>query len=163
MSLLKLGAAAEPFAAPDLDGQPVMFDPAGAGPKVLVFYKVTCPTCQLGMPYFDRLYRSFAGADIPFYAVVQDPPEAALAFADEYGITMPQLIDAKPYPASNAYKLTNVPTLFVVDGQARIELVSPAFVKSDIEKAAELLARSEGVAVPAIFTPEDDAPALRPG
>ena len=163
MSLLKPGTNVQSFVAPGLDGQTVSFEPGGDGPKVLVFYKVTCPTCQLGMPYFDRLYGAFAGRGVPFYAVVQDSPEAAVAFADEYGITMPQLTDIKPYPVSNAYKLMVVPTLFVVGSQARIELVSAAFVKADIEKAAELLANAVGVETPRIFTPVDDAPALKPG
>lgn len=163
MTMLKVGEPAQRFEAPAVDGHSVVFDPNGTGTKVLVFYKVTCPTCQVGMPYFDRLYRALAESDIPFYAIVQDPPQAAAAFADEYGIAMPQLIDIKPFPVSNAYKLMNVPTMFIVGAHGRIELLSSAFVKADIEKAAEILARSVGVSTPTIFVPGDNAPAMKPG
>jgi len=163
MTQLSPGSTATAFALPDVEGRQVGFDPAAPGKKVLVFYKVTCPTCQLGMPYYDRLFQRFSGTGIPFFAIVQDPADAAESFAGTYGITMPQLIDAAPYPVSDLYKLISVPTLFVLGEGGVVELASPAFVKADVEKAAALLSEAAGGQTPAIFEESEDVPAMQPG
>ena len=60
----------------------------------------------------------------------------AHAFAREYGVTFPIAIDdeANHYAVSNAYGLTNVPTLFYIAPSGEIEVSSVGWSKSDVEE-----------------------------
>jgi len=163
MTQLRAGITAAPITLPDLEGNPVTVDPFGPGPKVVVFYKLSCPTCRFGLPFYDRLYRAFEGSGGAIYGIMQTSPEESREFASAHGIRMPQLIDGPPYAASRAYYILNVPTMVVVDGAGRVALASTAFVKEDIRRAAVLLAESAKRPPPEIFTADEDVPAFRPG
>ena len=163
MYKLQPGHAAKAFKLPLLSGGVGEFKPHSSGPKVLVFYKAPCPTCQFGMPYFDRLYRAFEGHSISVFAVVQESAKDGSDFAREYDIRMPQVLDVAPYSVSRDYGLVNVPTMVSVGGDGLIERVTPAFVKSDICETASWLAASCGVPAPHIFEAGEDVPALKPG
>lgn len=160
---LQAGFAAIPFKLPLLAGGVGEFNPESSGPKLLFFYKVSCHTCQFGMPYFDRLYRAFRDRNIPVFAVAQEDASDAKAFADEYDIQMPQYLDSAPYSVSRDYGLVNVPTMVSVDGRGIIERVTPAFVKEDVREMASWLAETSGGPVPDIFGETEDVPALKPG
>lgn len=163
MTQLRTGIPAAPITLPDLDGHTVTVDPLRPGPKVLVFYKADCPTCQFGLPIYDRLYRAFEDSAVAVYAVAQNSPAVARAFAREYDVRMPQLIDGPPYAASRVYHILNVPTMVVIDEGGRVAIVSPAFIKDDIHRTAILLAEAAGRPGPELFAPGEEVPALRPG
>lgn len=163
MTQLKAGSTAAPITLQNLEGKLVTFDPRSPGPKVLIFYKESCPTCRFGLPIYDRLHGAFAATGFPMYGVIQNTPDEARAFAREHGIRMPQLVDDSPYEASRAYHLLSVPTMVVIDGEGQVALVSPAFVKADVRRAAALLAEAAGDPVPELFADDEDVPALRPG
>ena len=76
------------------------------GPVLLAFYKVTCPTCQLTLPYLERLQ----GGALRVFAVCQDDAGRAREFADAFEVELPNLLDSVDdgYPASNAYGVTHV-------------------------------------------------------
>ena len=90
------------------------------GPSMLMFYKVTCPTCQMAAPVAQRLFERFPGR---FAAVAQDPPEKIEDFGRRYGASFPSLSDVPPYPGSDAYGVRTVPTLFVIDGGRVVDVV----------------------------------------
>ena len=163
MTQLKAGMSAASFTLRDTDGRQIGFDAAGPGRKLLVFYKVTCPTCQFGMPYFDRLFQAFSGSGVPVFAVVQDEVPDAQSFAQTYGVTIPQLVDSEPYRVSNEYRIKSVPTFFIIGEDGAIEIASESFNKADIERSAELLAESTGVEVPQVFEDGESVPDFKPG
>jgi peroxiredoxin len=102
MDPLRSGAQAPEIAGVELD----------RGARAVVFYKVTCPACQVSAPAMERLYRL---APDRFVAVVQDPPERAEMFGREFGVTFPSVSDEPPYALSNAYGVRVVPTAFLLD------------------------------------------------
>ena len=161
MSQLKVGDAALPFSLPNVEGDYVTFDPGAPGLKVLVFYKNSCPACQLALPYINRMALRQDIAASQMYAISQDTRDEARAFADEFGISMPHVVDEKPHQVSRDYRLFNVPTLLVIDHDGSIVLLSPAFVREHIEQTVQRLADDRQV--PALFTPDDDVPLLKPG
>jgi len=130
---------------------------------VVVFYKVTCPACQFGMPYYDRLHRAFSERGVPVRAIVQNPPADAIQFASEYSVEMPQLVDAPAYAVSKAYGVMSVPALFVIGAGGDVVLASTGFVRDDLQRAAALVARAIGQPEPRIFGAGEDVPALKPG
>src|SRR5580700_3653876 len=86
------------------------------GPVFVSFFKVSCPVCQFTFPFLQRLYKRYGSKDVvTFLGISQDDARATKEFADQYGVTFPIVLDAKGYPASNAYGLTNVPTSFLID------------------------------------------------
>jgi hypothetical protein len=67
-------------------------------------------------------------------------------------------LEADPYPLAQELGLTTVPTLFLLDRDGQIRATSEGFSRADLESFAQRL----GVPAP-LFTPEDKAPAMKPG
>src|ERR1700685_4342116 len=92
------------------------------GPVVAAFFKVSCPVCQFTFPFLERLHKRYGGDGVTILGISQDDAKATKTFASEFGVTFPMVLDAKGYPASNAYGLTNVPTIFLIgtDGAVKV-------------------------------------------
>lgn len=136
MSAIKVGAKAPAVELPLLHGG--TFSLAGAlskGSVALAFFKVSCPICQYSFPYFERLSQKLKGKDISFIGVSQDNPGDTAAFAKEFGVTFPIALDElSRYPVSNAYGLTNVPTLIVVGTDGVVEHSIVSWSKHEMEE-----------------------------
>jgi hypothetical protein len=124
-------------------------------PMLVVFGHAECETTRLLLPFAERIHRA-RGAGTEVVLVLQDTPEDARAAVRELALTLPVLLDPEPWALGMALGARTVPlTLFVRAGV--VEESWPAFRRADLERAA---AR---VGVSPLFTPEDKAPALRPG
>ncbi len=153
MPALTAGKAAPEISLPDMHGELFSLHRAlRHGPVVLAFFKVTCPVCQYAMPFVERLYRAYKGRVV---AVSQHPLKETQMFLKEYGITMPVLLDdPEHYPASNAYRLTNVPTIFCVVPGGQIEISSVGWNRRELEDINRLLAGQ--ASPPALFQRGED-------
>jgi peroxiredoxin len=128
--------------APDFDleqltgGRRTLPEAAGGNPVLLAFFKVSCPTCQFAFPFLERLYRQRANREIGMYAISQDDAESTREFHSEFGVSMPTLLDKEDeeYPASNAYGLTTVPSLFLIEPDGRIARSIMGFDKRGLEE-----------------------------
>ena len=130
-----------------------MADPWRAGPVVLAFFKTTCPVCQMAAPKVQAL----ADAGVRVVAVGEDPPPAIRSYADRYGQKVPTLTEPAPYPASDAFGVDTVPTLFLVDGGGTVR---DAVVSWDREGWNRLAQSAGGVTV---SDESDGLPPFRPG
>jgi len=136
----------------------------GQGPVVLAFFKVSCPTCQYALPYLERLYKAYAGKGVTLVGVSQNDAKDTVAFAKEFGITFPILMDdTDRYPVSNAYGLTNVPTIFWIAQDGDIEVSSVGWVKADFEQISRKMAEQGKVPAAVIFKAGDDVRDFRAG
>ncbi len=142
MVTLSAGVRAPNFTLPTVQGKQISLDEAlQRGPVVLAFFKVSCPVCQYAFPLFERLYRANRGADITFLGISQDKLKDTQAFLRDFGVTFPVALDhPKKYEVSNAYGLTNVPTLFYVAPDGEIEISSVGWSKADVEAVSQKLA-----------------------
>jgi peroxiredoxin len=132
------------------------------GPVIAAFFKVSCPTCQYSFPFLERLYKAYAGGGVTLVGISQNDKQETAAFAKRFGITFPLLLDdSRSYAVSNAYGLTNVPTIFWIARDGEIELSSVGWVKSDIESINQRMAE-RGTAVP-VFQPGEDVRDFRAG
>lgn len=129
------------------------------GPAAVVFYKVTCPTCQMAAPAMEHLYRAYTDR---FLAVVQDPPERAEEFARAYDVTFPATTDAPPYEVSDAFRVEVVPTLFVV-ADGKVHDVAESWDRDGWNRAAANLAGLLGTKPAAVSHEGDGLPPFRPG
>ena len=154
--MLPEGAKAPNFRLTDLDGTLVTLDSVlSHGKALLVFFKISCPTCQLALPFLERLHRS---GRLPVFGISQDDAGDTRDFCRAFGLTFPMLLDPanQKYPASNAYQITNVPSLFVVGADHGIEWTLNGFSRKRLEDLGRGVDAS-------IFRPEDRAPESKPG
>lgn len=157
MSVIAAGGAFPRLAVRDLDGGPWPVEQAwAAGPALLLLGHRDCKTTRQTIPYVDRIHRR-KGPGATALVVLQDDTETARALIAELAIGLPVRLEPPPYPLAAALGLETVPTLFLV-ADGRVEKVSEAFNRADLEEAAARL----GVQGP-LITPEDEAPAFRPG
>lgn len=164
MPALTVGKAAPEVSLPDMRGKQFSLrDALKHGPVVLAFFKVTCPVCQYAMPFLERIHRAHQGK-AQIVAVSQHPKKETQLFLREYKITMPVLLDdPEHYPASNAYRLTNVPTVFLIAPGGEIEVSSVGWDRKDIEKINRRVAEQFSLPVPALFHRGEDIIDSKPG
>ena len=133
------------------------------GPVVAAFFKVSCPVCQFTFPFLERLYKRYGGDGVTFLGISQDDARATQNFAKEYGMTFPLLLDDNGYPVSNAYGLTNVPTIFLIDTDGTVKVSSVGFDRKDLETIAANLAERKKISLAPLFRSDEVVPANKPG
>ena len=130
--MLSAGATAPEFTLADLaGGQHSLHSLLERGPVLLALYKISCPVCQMSMPYLQRL----AIGTIPIVGISQDDDRATRRFTQTLGLTMVTLLDREEdgYPVSNAFGITHVPSLFLVEPGGMISLAVTGFDKRGME------------------------------
>jgi peroxiredoxin len=165
MAALVTGKLAPHFTLPTLDGKQVsLHDLLKRGPVVLTFFKISCPVCQYAFPMYERLAKAHKGV-AAFLGISQNGPSDAKAFAREYGLTFPIAIDsdANHYAVSNAYGLTNVPTLFYIAPDGEIEVSSVGWSKADVDQVNAKLAELRHEKPHSLWRSGEDVPAFRAG
>ncbi len=135
------------------------------GPVVLAFFKVSCPVCQFAFPYYERVARAHGDDGVTFLGICQNTASDAKAFAREYGVTFPIALDndTNGYEVSNAYGITNVPTLFYIAPSGEIEVSAVGWSKGDLNKVNAQLSTRLQQSAPAIWKVGEDIPAFRAG
>ncbi len=136
MAALERGTKAPDFTLPAMDGTPFSLGEALArGPVLAAFFKISCPTCQYAFPFLQRIYEAHGNKAVTIIGISQNAKKDTAAFIREYGITFPVLLDdTSSYPVSNAYGLTNVPSIFWIAGEGEIEISSVGWVKKEMEE-----------------------------
>src|SRR5579863_4440912 len=153
--MLRAGAKAPPFELDDVSGgKRTLSEILARGPVLLAFYKISCPVCQLTLPFLDRI----AAGTLQLIAISQDDERGTARFQNSYGVKLPTLLDRErdDYPASNAFGISHVPSLFLVEPDGAISLAAEGFVKRELES----IASRAGVAV---FRPEEHVPEWKAG
>ena len=142
MAALKAEMVAPDFTLPTVQGEQVSLrEVLSKGPAVLVFFKKSCPVCQYSLPLLERLFQANRHAKVTVLGISQDNARDTQAFLQEYGVTFPVVLDDPAnYAVSNAYGLTNVPTIFYVAPSGVIEVSCVGWSKSDVEAINERLA-----------------------
>ena len=134
------------------------------GPVLVAFFKVSCPTCQYTVPYLERMHQAHGDKKVTIVGISQNDSRDTAAFLKEYGVTFRTLLDdPNRYAVSNAYGLTNVPTLFLIGQDAKIEITSVGWVKQEIEDINRKLSAAGQTPPPAIFQPGEDVRDFRAG
>src|SRR5579864_3559924 len=166
MPALEAGVQAPEINLQFLDGKKFSLkEERKKGPVVAVFFKVSCPVCQMALPYLDRIFKAYGkSGKFTFVGVSQDNAADTKAFNRQFGVTFPVLLDpAGKYPVSNAYGLTNVPTFFLISPEGGIEFASVSWSKADVEQLGRRLATISGMSVEPIFAPGEKVPEYKPG
>ena len=128
---------------------------AARGPALLAFFKISCPVCQLTFPFLERLH---AAGTLAVYGISQNDARDTRDFNEDFGVTFPALLDDEDdgFPASNAFGISSVPTLFLVEPGGAISHVIEGWRKKEME----FLATKAGAPV---FRQGDNVPEWKAG
>jgi peroxiredoxin len=165
MAALPAGTKAPDFSLPALDGSRFSLqDALKSGPVLMAFFKVSCPVCQYTFPFLERIYKGHGDKKLTIVGISQNDQRDTAAFMKEYGATFGTLLDdPNGYAVSNAYGLTNVPTLFLIGQDGEIEISSVGWVKQDIEQINRQLSGTQPTAPLTIFRSGEDVRDFRAG
>jgi peroxiredoxin len=155
--MLMPGAEAPQIQLTDLDGLPFnLHESITEGPVILAFFKIACHTCQMTFPFLQRIAdRNQTKARI--IAISQDDAGGTHEFQQRVGVSLRTLLDPGPvYKASNAYRIDNVPSIFLVGMDGIVGLAVDGFHKVALEDIGRLC----GVET---FRSGEKVPDLRPG
>jgi peroxiredoxin len=91
-------------------------------------------------------------------AISQDDPNLTARFQKTFGLSLRTLFDREEdgYPVSNAFGITHVPALFLVEPDGTVSLAETGFRKSHLEQ----IGTRAGVAP---FRQEDNVPEWKAG
>jgi len=154
--VLKAGQLAPDFELRDIHAVPhSLASLLRDGPVLLAFFKVSCPVCQMTLPFLERL--SSAG-QVRVVGISQDNTSSTLEFKSRFLLSFSTLLDeaASAYAVSNAFAITHVPSMFLVEKDNSIGWASDGFLKSDLDA----LGLRFGTA---IFRSDEKVPAWKPG
>jgi peroxiredoxin len=165
MEALTAGTAAPDFTLNSTDGKQFSLKEALArGPVVAAFFKVSCPVCQYAAPFLERVYRANRKSNVAFVGISQDNLRDTRLFMEEYGVTFPVLMDdTTTYPVSNAYQLTNVPSVFWIGSDSEIEISSVGWCRKEIEEIHRKMAKEAGAKPARLFKAGEDVRDFRAG
>jgi peroxiredoxin len=165
MAALTAGTSAPDFKLQTMDGKQFSLrDALARGPVVAAFFKVSCPVCQYTFPFLERIYKAHGGKNVTIAAISQNERKDTAAFMKEYGGTFPILLDdTNTYPVSNAYGLTNVPTIFWIAQDGEIEISSVGWERKEIEAINQKAARINGEGPKPVFRSDEQVPDFRAG
>lgn len=164
MAALNTGTLAPDFALPAMDGKQFSLkDALARGPVLAAFFKISCPVCQFTFPFVERIYRAY-GNNVTIVGISQNDKRETADFLKHFGITFPTLLDdTSSYPVSNAYGLTNVPSLFWIAQDGEIEISSVGWNRKDIEQINRKAAETASQALKPVFQAGEDIPDFRAG
>jgi len=161
---IETGNKAPRFSLKALDGNEYSLDSLLArGPVVAAFFKISCPVCQFTFPFLQRISERFAGSNATVIGISQDDARSTREFNEEYGVRFPTLLDDSGYKASNAYGLTNVPTIFLIAPEGTVKVSCLGFDKAALEKIAAELAQHQKISATPLFLPNESIPEYKPG
>jgi peroxiredoxin len=165
MAALTAGTSAPDFKLQTMDGKQFSLREAlSHGPVIATFFKISCPVCQYAFPFLERIYKAHGGKNVTIVGVSQNDKKDTAAFAKEYGVTFPILLDdTNAYPVSNAYGLTNVPTVFWIGQDGEIEISSVGWERKEIEQINRKAAEINGGAAKTMFHPGEVVADFRAG
>ena len=165
MAALAAGVSAPDFTLPTMDGKKFSLqDALKRGPVVAAFFKISCPICQYAFPFLERIYKNYGNRPLTIVGISQNDKKDTAVFMREYGVTFPVLLDdTSTYPVSNAYGLTNVPSIFWIAQDGEIELSSVGWVRKEIEEINRRAGQLSGNRALPIFRPGEEIADFRAG
>ena len=134
--MLKPGMKAPAFTLDDgAGGKRSLPEILSRGPALIALYKISCPVCQMTFPFLERISKG----SLQVIGVSQDDERGTAKFQKSYAPELPVLFDREleDYPASNAFGISHVPSLFLIEQDGTISMTSEGFVKREMEAIGE--------------------------
>jgi len=109
------------FTVTDISGTPVTSDQYQGTVLLLAFWAPWCIPCREEMPALDLLYRKYKNKGFAIIGICEDAAEPAVAaFLKKTPLSFPLAIDPRGSVAE-AYRLTNLPTAYLIGRDGMIK------------------------------------------
>jgi peroxiredoxin len=155
MSALPKGTKAPDFRLPLVGGGEFSLrEELTKSAVVLAFFKISCPVCQWAFPLYDRLAQKLKQAGVTMIGVSQDDRQSTLDFMRRFGVNFPVALDGRGYIVSNAYGLTNVPTVFEIQQNGTVGMSSVSWAREEVEEIARKYTGAAEAVIP-LFAPKE--------
>jgi cytochrome c biogenesis protein CcmG, thiol:disulfide interchange protein DsbE len=106
-----------------IDGSQVKLSDLRGKVVLLNFWATWCPPCKAEMPDLNALHQQY-GSQRGFMVIAidagDDSPEAVKAFAQQYGLDFPLLLDPGDQVSDGLYTVRALPTSLLIDRQGKI-------------------------------------------
>lgn len=124
-----------PFAGETDAGDAISSDDLAGQVVVLNFWYANCPPCRREAPDLAALHDEFADRGVVFLGVnIRDSADKARAFADEFGVTYPSILDAASRDVTSAFAgevpPSAVPTTLILDAEGRVAAQFTGLIES---------------------------------
>lgn len=148
--LLDTGALAPGFRLPAATGEEFSYGGAGSRPPLLLaFFSLFCEPCRAVLPLVQRIREKYGDRGLEVACVSLDGQpliRTVAAFAKQEGYTFRILLDEvdnhQGFRVADAYRVTEIPALFLVDREGRIAQGRAGRVREeDLEKVLQGLLR----------------------
>lgn len=119
----------------------------------------------MALPFFGRLAAAY-GDRVSFQVITENASEEEGREVARLGNLPEETVhlESPPYPASSAYGLRSVPSLFVLSPEGKVEESIIGWNRAGYEALNDRLARETARTPAALITEADGAvPAMRPG
>lgn len=129
-------------------------------PLIVAFWKASCPTCRLTLPFLDRIQDAYPMAKV--LGVCQDGEGQMRECVDSLGIRFSQVSDAD-LAITRSFAIDVVPTTFLTGPSGVVLASCRSWDQSMIEAISREIARMLKVAAVRIVREDDGVPAFKPG
>ena len=126
--LLSAGGAAPGFRLADVAGPPFSYGEKGRRkPLLLAFFSIFCEPCRIQLTVLQGMQKKYGGSGLEVAAISLDGEAlktTVAGFAQQEGYTFRVLLDQvsgeRLFRVADAYRVTEIPTLYLVDRAGRI-------------------------------------------
>lgn len=106
-------------------GDPISNDEYADRVYVVNFWYAACGPCRVEAPLLEEVWQKYQPDDVGFVGVnIYDQPDTAIAFAKQYGITYPSVMDVNEGAVKLSFAAVTpiqaTPTTLVMDRQGRV-------------------------------------------
>ena len=135
--------AAPDFTMTDKDGNEVKLSNFAGKPIVLNFWASWCGPCQMEMPDFEEMYKTY-GEEVQFVMVnmtdgSQETVESATQFITEKGYTFPVYYDTK-MEGAYYYSVYSLPTTYFIDTEGHVSASNKGMISGEnLQKGIEAI------------------------
>ncbi|MBC8387065.1 MAG: TlpA family protein disulfide reductase [Actinobacteria bacterium] len=108
------------FTLLDLDNNEVSLSDFKGKIVVINFWATGCPPCRAELPDFVEVYNEYKDKNVQFIGIGLDNAENLKAFAEEYNISYPTLIDGSIDTISGRWRINFIPTTYIVNENGKV-------------------------------------------
>jgi thiol-disulfide isomerase/thioredoxin len=130
------------------------------GPVLVVVWRTDCPTCQMAMPFFDRIASRYKAAKI--VSIGQADIEAVKEFSSQYKLTMEHHADPH-LRISKFLGVDTVPEYWLVGRDGKVAEMGKGWDANKLESIAQKLATQSSAPYSPLIVPADNVPVFKPG
>lgn len=131
--------------------------------NLLVFYKRSCPTCAMFLPYLADYYERLKKSKNGIFLVSQDSFYETQSYMEEHNFNFPVVVDAPKYHLSAYLNFHSVPALFLLNSTGKILQSSQGFVREEIIDLMINFENLNGIPPQPFFADLSAVPVLVPG